>query len=69
MSKDELRTLLDQARQEARQQVWDGLYVTNEQLVWALKELGPTGTNAEAYIKATVEHVIAVREQAKKEQP
>jgi predicted nuclease with TOPRIM domain len=40
---------------------WDGLKVTNEQLCWALKELGPTGTNAEAYVKAAVEYVINKR--------
>lgn len=54
------------ARERAR---WDGLKVTNAQLEWALKELGPTGTNAEAYIKAAVLHVIFRRQQGEAVKP
>ncbi len=43
-----------------------GLKVDNTTLRWALKELGPTGTNAEAYIKVAVEHVIWAREEAQR---
>lgn len=43
-----------------------GLKVDNTTLRWALKELGPTGTNAEAYAKSAVEQVIWCREQANK---
>ena len=47
----------------AKREVWAGLKIDNSTLRWALKELGPTGTNAEAYIKATVEYVIACRDE------
>lgn len=57
--------LLRQQLATARRDVWDGLKVTNDQLSWALKELGPTGTKAEAYIKAAVEYVIWCRAQLK----
>ena len=46
---------------QVERETWAGLKVTNDQLRWALKELGPTGTNAEAYIKAAVEYLIDVR--------
>ncbi len=49
------------ALREVERETWAGLKVTNDQLRWALKELGPTGTNAEAYIKAAVEYLIDVR--------
>ena len=48
------------------EQATSGLKVSNEKLVWALKELGPTGTNAEAYVKAAVEHVIWARQEAQR---
>lgn len=43
-----------------------GLKVSNEKLVWALKELGPTGTNAEACVKAAVEQIIWCRQEAQR---
>jgi len=43
---------------------WSGLRIDNPTLNWALKELGPTDTNAEAYVKAAVEHVIYMRDKA-----
>ena len=60
---DERVIAITAALEAERQKVWKGLKVTNETLEWALKELGPTGTNAEAYIKAAVEYVIACRRQ------
>ena len=53
------------ALQHVEREVWAGLKVTNEQLQWALKEVGPSGTRAEAYVLAVVEYVIAKRTQAK----
>ena len=53
--------ILTAALREVERETWAGLKVTNDQLRWALKELGPTGTNAEAYIKAAVEYLIDVR--------
>ena len=55
-----IRFIADSLAQRERE-TWAGLKVTNDQLRWALKELGPTGTNAEAYIKAAVEYLIDVR--------
>jgi hypothetical protein len=56
--------LIATALAEEWERVFVGLKVTNEQLEWALKTLGPTGTNAEAYVKATVQYVISCRQQA-----
>lgn len=64
-----LKAELAQTKQrEARlRETFKGLKVTNEQLVWALRELGPTGSNAEAYIKAAVEHFMVMRKQGLEE--
>ena len=56
---------LTEALEHVEREVWAGLKVTNEQLQWALKEVGPSGTRAEAYVLAVVEYVIAKRTQAK----
>jgi hypothetical protein len=40
---------------------WDGLKVSEENIQWALKELGPAGTRAEAYVQAVVEFAIHMR--------
>ena len=61
----ELVNSIAAALREVERETWTGLKVTNDQLRWALKELGPTGTNAEAYIKAAVEYLIDVRAKAK----
>ncbi len=50
-----------QAREQRVREALQGLKVTNDQLQRALQELGPTGTRWEAYIKAAVEYVMAVR--------
>ena len=55
-----VQSQLHEAKQREAQR-WDGLKVTNAQLAWALKELGPPGTNAEAYIKAAVEYLVSIR--------
>jgi len=59
-----LESLYREALAAGLEMAVDGLKVDNTTLRWALKELGPTGTNAEAYVKAAVEHVIWCREQA-----
>lgn len=43
---------------------WSVLKVDNTALRQALNELGPTGTKAEAYVQAAVEHVIYMRDKA-----
>jgi len=60
----EIESLYREALAAGLEMAVDGLKVDNTTLRWALKELGPTGTNAEAYVKAAVEHVIWCREQA-----
>lgn len=69
--KHEVNYLLDHDQQQrdeiARLRAaldWSGLRIDNPTLNWALKELGPTDTNAEAYVKAAVEHVIYMRDKA-----
>ena len=65
----QLKASLAQATQrEARlRETFKGLKVTNEQLVWGLREIGPTGSNADAYIKAAVEHFMVMRKQGLEE--
>lgn len=58
-----LRVNLENARLRAALD-WSGLRIDNPTLNWALKELGPTDTNAEAYVKAAVKHVIYMRDKA-----
>lgn len=43
---------------------WDGLKVSDENVQWALTELGPVGTRAESYVKAVVEFAIHMRRKA-----
>ena len=56
-----------QAREQRVREEFKVLKVTNEQLGWALRELGPTGNNAEAYIKAAVERFMVMRKHALEE--
>lgn len=44
---------------------WSELRVDDTKLRWALNEFGPTRTNAEAYVKAAVEHLIYMRFKAR----
>lgn len=51
---------------EGLERATEGLKVSNEKLVWALKELGPTDLRCEAYVKAAVEQVIWARAEAQR---
>lgn len=42
--------------------IFDELKVSTDKLEWALDYLGPTGTNAEAYVKAATEAVIRCKQ-------
>jgi hypothetical protein len=68
----DIAAALARARAEGRREglapILVDLKVSTEKLAWALTELGPTGTNAEAYVRAAVLAVIDCRAKAREEQ-